>query len=321
MLQMWSILRRWVTEDLRPATRPARLPQPRTAFAIAALERAFQKVKANDGGPGGDGVTIGHFDIHRAGRLEALSHALASGAYRPGKARHLTIPKPGGGARPLCIPTVTDRIAQTAWLAATQAGLDARMHGSSFAYRPGRGVREALVAARGAVRSGRVWVVRIDIERCFESAPHDILMRDLPGWIADRRYLRLVEQWLSALAPAGMGLPQGSPVSPILANIHLDPVDRALAKAGVVSVRYADDIALFTRSPSEAEAALRLAGAALAGRGLRLNGAKTAILHAADGAAFLGELLVVSRYRRLVRRLVRLFTGDRGRLAMREGGV
>jgi CRISPR-associated protein Cas1 len=281
-----------VSADLR---KPVRGPSPATAFSVAALERAFLKVQANDGGPGGDGVTLAEFDRSRAARLTALSAALIDGSYRPGSHRRPAIPKADGSRRPLAIPCIADRVAQTAFLLALTSELDKRMHPSSFAYRPGRGVRDALAEARRLIASGRRHVVRVDIARYFETVPHEIVLRDLPAWIGDRRMLRLIGAWLRAAAPDGRGLPQGAPVSPMLANIHLDPVDRAMERGGVAFVRYADDMVALARSTGDGQAILERLTAALSARGLALRSDKTGVFPVSSGVCFLGEPLAERR--------------------------
>jgi len=140
------------------------------------------------------------------------------------------------------------------------------------------------------VAAGRPFVARVDIETFFDSVPHGRLLADLPAWLDDKRYLALARDWIRASAPNGRGLPQGSPISPTLANIVLDPIDRQMASEGFAAVRYADDIAVFCRSSGEARDALKWIGDRLATRGLRVNAAKSRVCHAA-GAMFLGQML------------------------------
>lgn len=298
----------WLTADepvIRP--KPVRAPIPARAFSIAALERAFLKVRANAGGPGGDNLTIETFDRNRAERLAELSTALISGTYKPGPYRHLAIPKIGG-KRPLAIPSVVDRVAQTAWLFALTPALDARMQKSSYAYRPRRGVQDALTEARRLIAEGRPWIVSVDIERYFETVPHETLLRDLDDWIAERRMNRLVWLWLKAASTCGRGLAQGSPISPVLANIHLDPIDRAMERSGHRFVRYADDMVAFARSAAEGEAIRRQLCTALTARGLRASAEKSRVAHARLGVEFLGETLVQhpARFRSLLRKVFSL---------------
>ena len=294
-----SLLLRIVPERPEMARRPpnARQPIAADAFAVPALERAFLRVRANDGGPGADGVTLAAFDRSRAERLGALSAALATGVYRPGPLRRVTLRKSDGGARLLAIPCVADRVVQTAWLFALAPLLESRMHTTSYAYRSGRGVVDALAAARGHVSAGRPYVAKIDIRRFFDNVPHGRLFAELPGWVDDKRFLTLAQAWARDAAPDGRGLPQGSPLSPALANVFLDPIDRAMAAEGLVIVRYADDVAAFCRSAAEARAALIRVGELLSNRGLDINMEKSRVAHAREGIRLLGEILVPARLR------------------------
>lgn len=284
----------------RPAKRRLRPAAPRgdarrlfdAVLAPELLAEAWRKVRSNGGGPGGDGETLEAFARRLDRRLAGLAADLRSSAYRPGPLRHVAIPKPGGGERRLAIPPVVDRVAQTALLLAIVPHLDRRMAEESFAYRPGRSVAQALALARGIVAGGGRFVLDADIERFFDSVPHRPLLSDLAIWLEDARLISLVAMWLSAWAPSGKGLAQGAPLSPLLANLYLHPLDRLLAAAGIAAVRYADDFLAFGRQREEAERALRIAGGALADRGLRLNPEKTRILPASADIVFLGEPLL-----------------------------
>nr|WP_294546835.1 reverse transcriptase domain-containing protein [uncultured Rhodopila sp.] len=290
-----SLLRRLAGQaSTRTTSGHCRQPEALSAFSVPALERAFLRVRANNGGPGGDGVTIAAFDRTRAERLQALSAALIAGVYRPAPSRRLMLPKLGGG-RPLLIPAVADRVAQTAWLLALTPAIDARMHAASFAYRPGRGVRDAVAAARAHVAAGRVHVVRVDIVRCFETVLHGRLLAELPRWIDDPLLRAAAVHWVRSTSAAGRGLAQGAPLSPLLANIYLDPLDRALDAAGVTFVRYADDIAAFARTGKEGQDVLALIQRTLETRGLAVNAGKSGVAHARSGVAFLGMPLADRR--------------------------
>ena len=246
---------------------------------------------ANGGGPGGDGITIEAFQSDLENHLAHLASALAEGRYRPGPLRQFRVDKPDGRSRKLAVPCVVDRVAQTAVLQALTPALDARMADESFAYRPGRSVAQALAVARSAIAGGYSWIVDADIERFFDSIPHRPLLRELTIWLDDCRFLGLIGLWLRAFAPAGCGLPQGAPLSPLLANLYLHPLDRILAAAGILGVRYADDLILLCRSRDVAERARRIASGALKASGLRLHADKTRIAHVSAGVVFLGETL------------------------------
>jgi CRISPR-associated protein Cas1 len=263
------------------------------AIAPDNLHAAWRHVRSNGGGPGGDGVTLEAFGRQLDSYLARLAAALASGNYRPGPVRRCTVRRPSGGTRELAIPCVIDRVAQSTVLAAITPALDARMAHESFAYRPGRSVAQALTLARAMIRRGHVWIVDADIERFFDKVPHRPLLYELAIWLDDPKLLALIGGWLRAFASGGRGLPQGAPLSPLLANLYLHPIDRVLASAGIVGVRYADDFLLLCTSRHAAERARHIAVRALNDRGLRLHPEKTRIVHVSKTIVFLGENLIL----------------------------
>ena len=261
---------------------------------LEALEAGWHKVRGNSGGPGGDGVTVEAFARGLAGRLTHLQRALAAGTYQPGPLRAVGIPKDDGDLRWLAIPCVADRVAQTAAANALMPRLDGEMEESSFAYRPGRSVQDAVRQVAEHRRQGYTWVVDGDIERYFDSVPHDLLLARLEPLLEDRPMLDLIGLWLEGFSEHGRGLPQGSPLSPLLANLYLDAVDEAIARRGVRLVRFADDFVLLCKSEARAEAAQRRMADLLAEHGLRLHPEKTRIVPFAQGFRFLGHLFVRS---------------------------
>lgn len=261
---------------------------------LQTLEAAWEKVRANHGAAGGDGMTVEEFDIDLPTRLVRLQLGLMHGTYRPGRLRRIDVAKDDGGTRPLAIPPVVDRVAQTAAALVLTPLLDPEMHDDSFAYRPGRSVQMAVARVAQYRRQGYDWVVDGDIERYFERVPHERLLERLARDISEPPLLDLIELWLESFSDMGLGLPQGAPLSPLLANLYLDDVDERIAARGVRLVRFADDFLLMCRSAAAAEGARDRMAALLAEHGLRLHPDKTRIVPFEQGFRFLGHLFVRS---------------------------
>ena len=272
---------------------PTNPPPPPSLFDDGtnrdSLARAWRQVRRKKGGPGGDGTTIGMFAAGLPGRLDRLSADLRHGRYRAGPLKRYPIAKPEGGQRWLAIPTVTDRVAQGAFARALSVHLDPGMADVSFAYRPGKSVELAV----GRVVAYRLWgyrhVVDADIRRFFDRVPHAPLVACLRQSIDCRRTVGLIAGWLDSFTPWRRGLAQGSPISPILANLYLAPVDRAFTGRRVRLVRYADDLLLFGRTQAAAAAARDRLERELRHLGLSLNREKTAITGFDQGFCFLGH--------------------------------
>lgn len=214
------------------------------------LNQAYRKVKANQGAPGVDGMTVADLRSWLAEHKQELTCSLLDGSYRPQPVRGVEIPKPGGGTRQLGIPNVIDRLVQQAILQVLEPLLDPTFSPSSFGFRPGRGAHDALAQARQYVAEGRTIVVDVDLEKFFDRVNHDILMARLARRIADKRLLRIVRRFLEAgLMRDGVcierreGTPQGGPLSPLLANLLLDDLDKELERRSHRFCRYADDCA------------------------------------------------------------------------------
>ncbi|EJW09347.1 CRISPR-associated protein Cas1 [Rhodovulum sp. PH10] len=266
----------------------------RAATAIEALSEAWSRVLSNGGAAGGDGVPLARFLVNAPARIARLSAGLRDGSYAPGPLRRVDIPKKSGGTRPLAIPCVVDRIAQTAVMQALAPRLDEEFAESSFGYRLGRGVRDAVKRVAALRGKGHVYVVDADIAKFFESVPHDKLLERLAQSMTDGPLMRLIGLWIEHGGARGRGLPQGSPLSPLLANLYLDRLDDAFAKRGAHIVRFADDFVILAESRHGAEGALVRAEKLLAEHGLSLNREKTRVTSFDQGFRFLGHLFVRS---------------------------
>lgn len=257
--------------------------------SLETLAEAWSRVRANKGGPGGDGVTIAELAPAIEGSLEALSAALLAETYKPMKIRRAFIRKANGGKRPLSIPAVIDRVAQTAAMLALEPEMDARMSETSLAYRVGRGPPQAIKAVEVAFAEGLTWTLDCDIKSYFDTIWHRQLMTDLAIWIDDERILRLLLKWLRTFGWRGRGVAQGAPISPLLANLYLHPFDRLMAMNGWRMVRYADDFVVLAASEKEAAKAQKDVERFLRGRGLELNRDKTRLVPPREDLVFLGQ--------------------------------
>lgn len=262
------------------------------ACAISGLMAGWSKVAANAGAAGGDRVTIPVFAANLDQRLIRLSQALREGSYRPGPLRHVAIPKASGGTRRLAIPCIADRVAQSAVAQALSPALEEEFEDASYGYRPGRGVADAVRRVEALRRQGFVWTLDADIEAYFDTIPIDRLSDRLARVVTESPLLALVGLWLEHGAVMGRGLPQGSPLSPLLANLYLDELDEALFRDGLRIVRYADDFVVLAKDRPDAEAAQKRAEAVLKQAGLRLNPGKTAIRGYDDSLRFLGHVFI-----------------------------
>ena len=274
-------------------------------FLSYVLEIAWKTVKSNDGAPGIDGVSISDIEGQGVGQfLHGLGEELRKQTYRPKAVRRVMIPKANGGERPLGIPTVRDRVAQTACKLILEPIFEADFEDCSYGYRPGRSSKDAMAAIKGHLEEGRTDVLEADLSQYFDTIPHDKLMIALQGRISDPRVLRLIERWLKAPVfddgrftggkGSRSGTPQGGVISPLLANIYLHLLDRMVcdpqkefSQFGIGIVRYADDFVLMGRHIFP-QAIVKLKGL-LARMGLCLNEAKTKLTQATkEGFSFLG---------------------------------
>lgn len=262
--------------------------------SVIVLSKAWDRVRENEGAAGSDGLTVSRFAQSAEQRIRRLAHDLRTGRYVPAPARRVYIPKTSGGVRPLDIPCVTDRVVQAAAAMVLDPILDAEMAPSSFAYRKGRSVAGAVARVASHRRDGFRYVVDGDIRAYFESIPHEPLILRLERHVDDLALVDLVWTWLETYAPTGRGVPQGSPISPLLANLYLDDVDDAIEGRGVRIVRFADDFVLLCKSEDTAEGALAEMSRLLGKHGLEIHPDKTRIVDFDRGFRFLGHVFVRS---------------------------
>ncbi len=258
------------------------------------LRQAWKRVKANKGAAGVDGLDIEQTARHLVTAWPAIRDQLLRGTYRPKPVRRVTIPKPDGGERERGIPTVTDRLIQQALLQGLQPMLDPTFSEHSYGFRPGRRAHDAILAAQGYVQSGRRIVVDVDLEKFFDRVNHDILIDRLRKRIDDAGIIRLIRAYLnSGIMSDGVvleryqGTPQGGPLSPLLANVLLDEVDKVLEKHGHCFARYADDCNVYVRSRKAGERVMVLLRRCYAKLQLKVNEAKSAVA-SVKGRKFLG---------------------------------
>jgi CRISPR-associated protein Cas1 len=271
-----------------PTSQPCASPTFAQIAAEATLRAGWRRVRRNGGGSGGDGETPWHFARRLERNIARLSRELTTGSYRPGPLRASMVVKSDGSMRPLAVPPVRDRVAQTAAVLVLAPRLDAGMSPASFAYRAGLSVERAAALVTFYRLRGFVWLVDGDIAEFFGSILHAPLIALLSQAIACRRTCDLVRSWLRAFSPVGRGLPQGAPLSPLLSNLALSAVDRQIENNAVRLVRYADDFLLMTRSREQAEAAVARMAELIRPLGLSLNRAKTRVAHLDEGVRFLG---------------------------------
>jgi len=264
------------------------------AISVRALAAAFQKVKANGGSSGVDGWTVGRFEEDRERQIQRLHEELMSGAYRPQPVKRVWIPKPGSPEkRPLGIPTVRDRVVQTAVRFALEPIFEKEFSDRSYGFRPGRSCHQALRRVWLALESGNGYVVDADFKSFFDTIPHEVILRGLRSKVADGRMLDLLEKFLEQGILEGMdewtseeGTPQGSALSPLLANIALHGLDLMAEDEGLDLVRYADDFVVLCHTREEGDRALEKVKAWAASVGLTLHPGKTRIVDYGSGEGF-----------------------------------
>ena len=258
------------------------------------VEAALRRVKKNKGSPGIDGMTVEQLPTYLAAHWPRLREEILAGRYQPQPVRRHAIPKKGGGVRELGIPTAFDRLIQQCVLQVLQPRLDPRFSQHSYGFRPGRSAHDAVRAAQRYIQEGRRWVVDVDLEAFFDRVNHDVLMGRLAKRIADRRVLGLIRRYLNAgIMASGVvmdrheGTPQGGPLSPLLANVLLDEVDKELEKRGHAFARYADDCNVYVRSKRAGERVMEALRRLFTNLRLRVNESKSAVARPQD-RKFLG---------------------------------
>lgn len=264
-----------------------------------SLYSAFQSVKENHGCAGTDGVTIEQYEGNLDINLRIMQKELVEQTYSPLPLLKILVDKGNGDARALCIPSVRDRVVQTSVLQIVEPILEREFEECSFAYRKGRSVKLAVYKIKEYYEQGYQWVVDADIDAFFDSVYHALLLEKFKKYISDPYIQKLIELWLKAdiwdgksLIVPQKGIPQGSPISPILANLFLDELDEAFLKKGYKIVRYADDFIILCKKPDEAMNARQLSKQTLQKLHLQLD--EEQITSFEQGFKFLGVVFVRS---------------------------
>jgi len=306
---------------------------PQAALTTENLRRAFKRVRANKGAAGVDGLDLNQTSRHLATAWPPIREQLLTGTYRPSPVRRVTIPKPDGGERELGIKSrrkLTDRLIQQALLQVLQPILDPTFSEHSYGFRPGRRAHDAVLAAQSYVQSGLRIVVDVDLSKFFDRVNHDILIDRLRKRIDDAGVIRLVRAYLnSGIMDDGVvhardeGTPQGGPLSPLLANVMLDEVDKELERRGHRFARYADDANVYVRSVRAGERVMALLRRCYAKLHLLVNESKSAVA-SVFGRKFLGYSLWVARggevKRKVAERPLNTFKQRIRELTGRSGG-
>ncbi len=270
---------------------------------------ALKRVKQNKGSPGSDGMTVEELTPYLVEHWEQMREQLLAGSYQPRPVKRQPIPKSGGGVRELGIPCAIDRMIQQAVLQVLQPIFDPTFSEHSHGFRPGRRAHDAVRAAQQYIQSGRRWVVDVDLEKFFDRVNHDVLMGKLAKRIGDKRMLGLIRRYLSTgiladgvVVERHEGTPQGGPLSPLLANVLLDEVDKELEKRGHTFARYADDCNVYVRSRRAGERVMQALRRLYARLRLRVNETKSAVARPWD-RKFLGYSFWVAKGREIKRRV------------------
>ena len=248
------------------------------------LKAALKRVKQNKGSPGVDGMSVMELSAFLTEHWRRIRDELLTGIYQPTSVKEQQIRKRDGGIRKLGIPTVLDRFIQQAILQVLQPRIDPTFSEHSYGFRPLRSAHDAVRAAQKYIQGGKTWVVDVDLEKMFDTVNHDVLMAKMAKRIADKRMLGLIRRYLNAgIMADGVtteryeGTPQGGPLSPLLANVLLDDVDRELEKRGHAFCRYADDCNVYVGSQRAGEDVMQLLVKLYAKLRLKVNASKSAV--------------------------------------------
>ena len=266
-------------------------------YRLNTLKTAWRRVKANQGAPGIDEVSIEDYERHIESNLKRLSDKLSEGRYKPRAVRRTWIPKPGRAEkRPLGIPTVEDRVVQMALKMVLEPIFEEGFASRSYGFRPRRGTKDALRQVDYMLKEGYRWAVDADLKGYFDTIDHDILMGEVEKKVTDGRVLALIQSFLESEVVDGdesyvpeQGTPQGGVISPLLANIFLDPLDHMMEEQGFEMVRYADDFVVLCRTEEEANEALERVRRWTEKVGLTLHPEKTKLVdESTESFDFLG---------------------------------
>lgn len=248
------------------------------------LKAALKRVRQNKGSPGVDGMTVNELPTYMAEHWTRIREQLLAGTYHPLPVREVEIPKEAGGGRKLGIPSALDRLIQQSILQVLQPMFDFSFSEHSHGFRPGRNAHHAVCEAQRYIQEGKRVVVDVDLEKFFDRVNHDVLMGRLEQRITDKRMLGLIRRYLNAGIMANgvvmaryEGPPQGGPLSPLLANVLLDKVDKELERRGLSFVRYADDLNVYVKSRRAGQDALETLRRLYGQLRLRINEAKSAV--------------------------------------------
>jgi RNA-directed DNA polymerase len=263
-------------------------------YAAGNLQRAFARVKANAGAPGVDHQTVEMFEARLEENLERIAQSLQGGTYRPQPVKRVWIPKPGSREqRPLGIPTVRDRVVQTALRHVLEPIFERDFSEHSYGFRPKRSAKHALRRVDSLLKAGYAWVVDADLKSYYDTIPHQPMLKRVGEKVSDRRIMDLLAAMLKQGVLETMrewqpdeGTPQGAVISPLLSNIYLNPLDQQMQASGIEMVRYADDFVILCRSQAEAERALAEVQRWTAAAGLLLHPEKTRLVDAMQPGGF-----------------------------------